>query len=250
MENISGLGSILLGAMFVLAYLANLATRRGRRQWLYVGFSIAAVCYLIFFVIYSFYQDSALRNWLIPYNLFCGVGLVLPQLISRIVVRQNIKHPVVFVQDNKLPLTALTVVMIASVYMLGVATLSPTQASQIDHKPIYDEFYISSSFSYLLFSIPFIILLFEMLIERTAFCENGLYQYGLLSEWADFKAYSWLQDKMYVDLELQPFIDKKIKIKLLIEPVKSLFNKPIQFLIPFNEKNAIEEFLSQRIKVQ
>jgi hypothetical protein len=252
METIKSVNSILLGTMFVLAYFANLSTKRNKRQWLYVGFAITAIFYLILSGIYSPYQDSASKSWIISYNLFCGVGLVLPQLVSRLVIRQNINHPVVFLKKDRLPLSrTITGIIIAALGLMCLAwvALSPKQISLIDHKPVYDEFYVSSSFSFLLFYIPFIIWLIEMITQRTAFCENGLYQNGLISEWADFKSYRWIYDKMYDDPDALPFLDKNIKIKLSIEPVKALFKKPIQISIPFNEKGTIEEFLSQRIKV-
>jgi hypothetical protein len=250
MEKISSINSILLAMMFVLAYFANLSTKRNKRQWLYVGFVIAAICYLVLSGIYSSYQDSASKNWLISYNLFCGVGLVLPQLISRIIVRQNIKHPVIFFKKDKLPrsrvVTGIIFAVLFLAYLAWVA-LSPKIMSFTDHKPVYDEFYVFSSFSFLLFYIPFVILLIEIMTMRTAFCENGLYILGVISEWSDFKSYTWVQGKTFDDPELQPFIDKSIKIKLLLESNKSLFKKPIQLLIPFDEKSAIENFLSKRV---
>jgi len=246
MEKISSVNSILLGIMFVLTYFANLSTKRNKRQWLYVGFGIAAVCYLILSGIYSSYQDSASKSWLISYNLFCGAGFVLPQLISRIVIRQNIKHPIVFMQRNKIPVMAIIITGLAMAYLPWVA-LTPHTYNMIEHKFVYDEFYVFSSFSFLLFYIPFIILLIELMTQRIAFCKNGFYLFGLISDWSDFKSYTWVQDKIFDDPELQPFIDKSIKIKLSLESHKSLFKKPVQLLIPLDEKDAIENFLSKRV---
>jgi hypothetical protein len=248
MENISGLGSILLGAMFVLAYFANLSTKRKKRQWLYVGFLVTVVCYSIFSAIYSSYQNSVTESWLLFYNLFCGIGFVLPQLLSRTAIRQIIKHPVIFMQKNEPSFAIAFVAILALVYLPWMALV--WHASKITEWEFVSSEFIFSSISLLLFFIPFFILLFEISDQRTALCENGICQYGLLLEWADFKSYSWIQDKIYDDPDVQPFLDKNIKIKLLIEPTKSLFNKPIQLSIPFGEKNAIEDFLSQRIKVQ
>ena len=234
--------------MFVLAYCANLSTKQNKRQWLYVGFVVAAICYLVLSGIYSSYQDSASKSWIISYNLFCGVGLVLPQLISRIIVRQNIKHPVLFMQKNKLSIWTVIFTTLALLYLLWVA-LSPHIYDMKEQKFIYDEFYVFSSFSFLLFFIPFVIWLLDFATQRNALCENGLYLNGLLSEWENFKSYGWIQDKIYEEPEALPFLDKSIKIQLLIEPVKPLFKKPIQLSVPFEEKGIIEEFLSRRIKV-
>jgi len=246
METIKNINSILLGTMFVLAYFANLSIKRNKRQWLYVGFAITAIFYLILSGIYSSYQDNSSKSWIISYNLFCGVGLVLPQLVSRIIVRQNIEHPIVFIQRNKTPIMAIIITGLAMACLPWVA-LTPHTYNMIEHKFVYDEFYVFSSLSFLLFYIPFIILLIELMTQRIAFCENGLYIFGLISDWSDFKSYTWVQDKMFNDPELQPFIDKSIKIKLLLESNKSLFKKPIQLLIPFDEKDAIENFLSKRV---
>jgi hypothetical protein len=248
MEKISELSPILLGAMFVLAYLANLSTKRRKRQWLYIGFSVIVVCYSIFSAIYSSYQNSVTESWLLFYNLFCGIGVVLPQLLSRIAVRQSIKHPVIFMQKNEPPRATVYVAILGLVYLPSTALAWHALNMPGDWEFVFNEFTFSS-ISFLLFFIPSFILLMEF-NQRTALCENGIFQYGLLLEWADFKSYSWIQDKIYDDPDAQPFLDKSIKINLLIEPVESLFNKPIQLSIPFGEKNAIEEFLSWRIKVQ
>jgi hypothetical protein len=248
METIKIVNYILLGTMFVLAYSANLSTRQNKRQWLYVGFAITAISYLIFSGIYSSYQDNASESWIISYNLFCGIGFVLPQLVSRIIVRQNINHPVVFMQKNKIPVVAIAIMVLVLLYLLLVALIPHTYYVK-DHTPAFDEFYVISSLSFLLFYIPFVILILEFTTQRNAFCENGLYQNGLISEWTDFKSYRWIYDKIYDDPEASPFLDKNTKIILLIEPVKTLFKKPIQIFIPFDEKGTIEELLSQRIKV-
>jgi hypothetical protein len=191
MEKISSINLILLGAMFLLTCLANLATKRIKRQWLYVGFIIVAVCYLIFSAIYT-----PRDNWLISYTLFCGVGFALPQLVSRIIIRQNINHPVIFLQKAKLSLAANIVSILFLAYLPGVA-LTPHTYDLIEQKFVYDEFYIFSSFSFLLFYIPFVILAIETTTQRTAFCGNGLYQNGLILNWTDFKSYNWIQDKMF-----------------------------------------------------
>jgi len=227
--------------MFLLTCLANLATKRIKRQWLYVGFIIAAVCYLILSAIYT-----SRDNWLISYTLFCGVSFALPQLISRIIARKNINHPVIFLQKAKSSLAVNIVSILFLAYLPWVA-LTPHTYDLIEQKFVYDEFYIFSSFSFLLFYIPFIILALEMTTRRTAFCDNGLYQNGLILDWADFKSYNWIQDKMFDDPEVLPFLDKSIKIKLSLESNKSLYKKPVQLLIPFDEKNTVENFLSKRV---
>ena len=249
MDNITIASFILLGIMFLLAYLANLATKRIRRWWLYVGFLIAAACFLVVSAINASDQVSTSKTWLISYDLFLGIGLVWPQLMSQIATRQNIKNPVIFLGKAKHPLAAVIAAVLFLAYLAWVG-LMPHTYSILEHKPVYDEFYVLSSFSFLLFYIPFIILLIEMMTQRTAFCENGIYRIGLISDWSDFRSYTWIQNEIYSDPDVQPLLNNDIKIELLIEPKKSISRKPIRFVIPFDDKSVIENLLSRKLPVQ
>ena len=249
MDKISLQSFILLVTMFVVGYLANLATKRIRRRWLYAGYLIAAAGFLVVSRMSTSDQVSGSKTWLISYNLFLGVGLVWPQLISQIVIRQKIKNPVIFLERAKPPLLAVVVVVLFLAYS-ALGGLTPLTYSLVEQKPVYDDFYVFSSFSFLLFFIPFIIFLLENMTQRTAFCESGIYQMGFISNWSDFKSYIWIHEKIYSDPEVQPFLNNDVKIELLIEPSKSFLAKPIRFVIPIDNKSAIENLLSRKLHAQ
>jgi hypothetical protein len=189
---------------------------------------------------------GSFKTGLIPYNLFIGVGIVLPHLISRILVRQKISHPVIFLQKKRPSLTAILIGVTGFAYLAWVA-LSPRTYNITEGKPIYDEFYVFSSFSFLLFYIPLIILSVQFLIERTAICENGFYQGGLLSDWSNYKSYTWAQGEIYADPDIQPFLNKNTLVELTIEPKRKFFGTSIQIIVPLDEKPAIDNLLSRKI---
>lgn len=248
MEKVSLLSYILMGAIFLLSFSANLSTKQVRRQQLSIGAFVAALFFLGISVLYHS-QASFFKSWIISYNLFLGVGLILPQLISRIFVRQKISHPVFFLKKTKIPLLPILVVVMSLAFMAWTA-LEPREYSFTIGGPVFDDFYVLSSFSFLLFFIPLIIFLIQMLVERTAICESGFYQGGLLSDWSNFKSYSWAQGEIYADPDVQPFLNKETLVELTIEPKRKFFGTRVQLIIPFDEKNIVDNLLSRKINME
>jgi hypothetical protein len=234
--------------MFLLTYFANLSTRQNKREWFYIGFAITAITYFVCLHMDSSYQDHPFESRTIYGNLFISVGLVIPQLVSQIFVRNKIKHPIIFLQNKDKRPAIGAVLAILLLTILAFSVLSPNQYNVNDHTPVYDEFYIKSSFSFLLFYIPFLILIFEFTTQRTAFCDNGLYLLGLILDWGNFKSYSWLNPKKDGP-DAWLFLDKNQNDTLILAPRKAIFKKQIKIFIPISEKMVIDEFLSQRIKL-
>ena len=247
MENLKFINYILLGIMFLLTCFANLSTRQNKREWFYLGFALTAIAYFISYYLVSSYQDHPSESRDIFYLLFLGIGVTIPQLISRTIIRQKIMHPVVFLQKNK-PSIILIIFFILFAIFFAIQALQPNQYYANDHTPVYDEFYIKSSFSFLLCYIPALILLLEIQTVRTAFCENGLYNYGLILDWNNFNSYAWLNPKID-DPKAWVFLDENQNDTLILAPAKAIIKKPIKIFVPLSQKIAIDEFLSQRIKL-
>jgi len=244
MEKVDTLRYMFLGLVCLFSFFANLSTEQGRRRQFYLIALIAALLFLGILALNRSDPEFA-ENWIIAYNLFVGTGVVLPQFVSRILVRQKIGHPVIFLKKKKVPLISIIFVGMAFV-LLAWVTLIPKEFSYATGGPVYDEFYVRSSFSFLVFFVPLIIFSIQMLVERDAICESGFYHGGLLLDWSNFKSYSWSQDKMYTDPEIQPFLDQNTRVELTIEPKQRFFGRSIHLIIPLDEKNMIDNLLSRK----
>jgi hypothetical protein len=165
------------------------------------------------------------------------------------VVRQKINSPIIFLKKPKAPFLGVGISFLLFAYVAWIV-LTPRIYDYKEGKLVYDELYLLSSFSFLLFFIPLVIFYIQILVERNAICENGFYQGGLLSDWSNFKSYTWSQGDIYADPDVQPFLNKNILVSLTIEPKRTLFGRRIQLIIPFDQKAVIDNLLSTKFRVE
>jgi hypothetical protein len=235
MEKVTTLSYILTALVFLFLFSANLSTEQKRRRQLYILAFIPALFFFSITALYRFQAESIETREAASILLFIGIGLILPQLVSRIFVRQKIKHPVIFLQKRKIPF----ITIIPGVLLVFMAWITLSSGGDA----LWDVSVVVLFLSFIIFSI-------QMLVERDAICENGFYQGGLLSDWSNFKSYYWPQDKMYSDPSIQPLLDQNTLIELTIEPKNAFLTKRIRLTISFNEKNAVENLLSKKLVVE
>ncbi len=250
MEKIGLLNYVLIALTFTLTVIANLSADHARRR----RFHLAALLCALFLIsllslrLFDRSQGGFFESRILTANLFVGIGLILPQLISRIFARQKIQHPLVFLKGRKVSLLSVLIPG-ACALLIAWTALAPNKYDLTLGGPVYDEFYVQRSLSFLVYFIPMIILAIQMLVERTAICENGLYQHGLLSAWSNFGSYSWSQGEMYTDPEIQPLLTKDILVELKLEPKIKLWGARVQLFIPLKEKKAIDDLLSGKVRM-
>ncbi len=235
MEKVRALSYILVVLVFLFSFSANLSTEHvRRRQLLYI---VAFTAGLFFFALSLLFRTKpgSAETSEVASILFIGIGLILPQLVSRIFVRQKIKHPVIFLQKRKIPV----IIIIPGVLFVFMAWVALSSSGDV----LWHVSVVVLFLSFLIFSI-------QMLVERDTICENGFYQGGLLSDWSNFKSYSWSQDKMYSDPSIQSLLDQNTLMELTIKPKNTFFTKQIRLTIPFNEKKAVENLLSKKLVVE
>ncbi len=243
MEKIIPISYILIALVFLFSFSANLSTEHTKRRRLYVGAFTAGVFFFGLSALY-YIQDDITDAWAIAYIFFAGIGILLPQLISRIFARQKIKHPVIFLPKKKVPFIPLIVSGTLLLFMIWVALFSGPSSLPGDLSD--NEVNIWWGFSLSIFFISFILLASQMQVERDAICENGFYQAGLLSNWSNFKSYTWSHGEMYSDPDIQSVLDQNTVVELTIEPKNRLFTKQIRLTIPFSDKNVVEDILSKK----
>lgn len=232
MEKITTLSYILTALVFLFFFSANLSTEQKRRRQLYVLAFIPALFFLSISALYRSQTESTETWKAASILLFVSIGLILPQLVSRIFVRQKIKHPVIFLQKRTIPFIMIIPGALL-VFMAWIALSSSGDA-------LWNVSIAVLFLSFLIFSI-------QMFVERDAICENGFYQGGLLSDWSNFKSYAWSHDKMYSDPNVQSVLDQSTVAELTIEPQNTFFTKQIRLVVPFSEKDAIEKLLSKKL---
>ncbi len=235
MEKVGILSYILIVLVFLFSFSANLSTEHPKRRQLYIG-AFAAGIFFFGLSASDFFHYGFTEAWAIVCVFFAGIGILLPQLISRIFARQKMKHPVIFLPKRKVAVIPLTITAGLLAFMAWVAL------SLSDH--------VLWSFSFSVFLISFILMAIQAQVERDAICENGFYQAGLLSDWSNFKSYLWSQGKMYSDPSVQPLLDQNTLIELILEPKNTSFTKQIRLTIPFSEKNTIENLLSKKLATE
>ena len=216
----------LICSMFVTALLANVSGSQFQRQRRMVAFFIQAAVFLSIFFFFFFTTDYPS---ILGIN-FLAFGVVIPQLIARLIIQRRMKDPKFQLKINLF--TSLSAAIgIAFMLLLTVLSLIPNRLSSSGDSPIYDTEYFVSRISFLLATIPAIIFYFISAIQRTTFYSEGLLHNGLFWAWSDLQTYSW----------------KKKGLSLL--PNKNLWiARQINLKIPSELKEEFESFLAQRLK--
>jgi hypothetical protein len=208
---------LLLIATCALSSFYALSTKSKDRQWLKVAFVVVWVLSGIVVVI----NTEANFDF---FMYLISFGIVLPRLIANIINQNRLESPVVFIKRKQKTLQWILVFIFWS--FLTVIVLQPHRFRVSDGAPIYDEDYFRSLIGFLILLIPSVIFMIIAVLQRTAFCRNGLFHDGLLLSWSDFKSYSWKNE--WLEMEKRSVKDK------------------IQVLIPVENKEAVKELL--RIK--
>lgn len=235
---------ILIIVSFALILYANVLSSRAKSTKWYLAYAAVCITYL---ALSSFVEISdGVSSSRITWNfLFFGFGIMWPQVISRLIIQQKIEHPVLFLKNRVAILP--TIIIIAFLLYMTIMMLLPNQIRVSDGEPIFDKEFFYSRMIFLLAIISGGILYFLHLIQRTAFCGNGLLYMGILIDWASIKACTWQNDKIYDDPEIKSFVDKNTIVELKITTKTILFPKEIRLMIPYFEKEAIENLLNNHV---
>ncbi|PKN95328.1 MAG: hypothetical protein CVU44_01205 [Chloroflexi bacterium HGW-Chloroflexi-6] len=179
------------------------------------------------------------------YSLFLGFGVAWPQIISRLIIQQKTESPIIFLKNK---ISILPAVMgFAFLLYLTIMMLQPNHIRVSDGEPIFDKLFFYSRLVFILAIIPNGILYFIFLIQRTAFCQNGLLYGGILIDWASIKTYEWKNEKLYDDSEMKPFVNKDTLIELRITTQTILLPKEIRLAIPHPQKEVLENLLNRQV---
>ncbi len=218
--------------MFATTLFAHLSISQVQRQK-FIATSLAqGIIFIGLFLILARTNDYPS---LLGIN-FLAFAVIIPQLISRLVIRQRMKEPIIQLKINIITLIS-GIVGIAFMLLLTLLMLIPNYRSIADGKPIYDTEYFVSRISFLLATIPAIILYFIIAKQRTTIYPNGLFHNGLFFAWSDFQVYSWRNHKKKKDVQ---------EIKLTT--AQNVWTpSQIKFTIPNESKEKIESFLAQRL---
>ncbi len=216
----------LICSMFVTALLANVSASQVQRQRRMVTFLIQAAIFLGIFLGFAWTTDYPS---IVGLN-FLAFGVVMPQLIARLIVQRRIKYPKF---QLKIDLFTSISAVIGIVFMLLLTALSllPNRLSTSGDSPIYDTEYFVSRISVLLATIPAIIFYFMSAIQRTTFYSEGLLHNGLFWAWSDLQTYSWRKEGLSLLPNQNLWIVRQINLKT-----------------PFERKEEFESFLAQRLK--
>jgi len=212
--------------MFVTSLRANLSESQVQRQKLIVMHLAQTIVFLGIFLGFA---------WTVDYSFILGIhflafGVVIPQLIARLILQRRMKDPQ-FQLKRDLFTSLSAVIGITFLLLLTALSLFPNRLSSSGANPIYDTEYFISRISFWLATIPAIIFYFISAIQRTTFYSEGLLHNGLFWAWSDLHAYSW----------------KTKELSLL--PNKNLWAaRQIDLKIPSELKEEVESFLAQRLK--
>jgi hypothetical protein len=216
---------IIIIVSSALSFFAGISTKSREQKWLTM--SVVAMMLLLFGVS-AFYKFNTELNVDLSatYLYFMAFGAVIPRLIANIVNQNRLESPAIFIKRKTKPLQWILVFSLWA--FLTVMILRPNTISISDGMPIYDEDYFRSRIGILFFTIPSTIFLIIGMLQRTAFCSNGLFYNGLLFDWSDFKSYAWKNE--WLEME------------------KRFIKANVQLLIPSEDKQAIEELLTMKVK--
>jgi hypothetical protein len=229
-----------------LVFCTVALTKSKQREW----FNLGSVLVIVLFGIVSIYRNYSDTdfNFSVSFIYFLAIGGVGPRLIATIINQNRIESPVFFIKRKSKSLEwALSFI---SWVFLAIMVVQPHKIRMSNGTPIYDENYFRTLVSFLFLLIPSLIYTIISMLQRTAFCKNGLFHAGLLTDWSDFRSYSWPQGEIYADRDIQAFVNKEILVDLLLETKGIFLVKQIRVEVPFYEKSRIENLLSRKIKAE
>lgn len=230
--------NILIGCTFAFGFLATISTVQVKRM----RFALAYACIGIICTTFI-YLTIDVKSFPTRFVYFLAFGIIWSQLLSRIFVQHQVVSPVVYMQ-RKLYISSI---IIGFVFMaIGILmVLQPNRVNYVTRDAIFSEEDVYFRFSYLFLLIPAIILFFVSMMQRTAFCANGLFYRGLLWDWSNFKSYKWENDEFYQDANANSLLGKDSVIELTLYPDFKVPLTPakFQFVVPYTDKEIIEKII-------
>ncbi len=222
------IGYIVITGMFILGLLAYTSASYSQRQRLLDGYAVLTVTFLgiwIYFERSNEYRSAVVDNYTVNAMAF---GYCWPVLIGRLIVQQRVKqHMGPSIVHLKPDIYELTVGIVGTVFLLWVSFV---------YAPAYYEKPLYSNISFLLFSIPAIVLSVIMTIQKTVFHVGGILHGGMLWAWSDFHSYSW-KDKPHGNSSS----------KLLLKIKKGSWCKNLRVTVPSRNRQIIEVLLTKNI---
>jgi len=244
MEPLAIIIYIVYGVLFSFAFFFSLSTSQAKRRHYSFGY-LAALCVCLILLILTFPGFNILTGKLarVLTTQLIGFAFSWPVLLAQLIVRQRIEAPVVFLKRGAL-LFIGTILGLAVLTFMIVIGIIPHVYTVPGHRLVYGAYDVLSNASLLFSYIPLEILCLNWVIERTAFCRNGLYLAGALFDWSNFRKYTWTPDYTTIG----PGFDEGVTLELLLEPKKKIFFfKPIRLYIPSADRPAVDAILTQNI---
>jgi len=164
---------------------------------------------------------------------FIALGIAWPQLIGRLISQQRTGLSVVQLQPGKSVTLSAMIGIIFMIWMTSLFML-PNLRTYPEGIPIYDASYVGSRFSFLLMTIPTMVLFFMIAIQRIIIHVDGVSINGNLWAWSDFQGYEWKEHN-----------NQKSVAQLLL---KSKSKTQIKLLIPVTNKQQVEDVLVKNLK--
>jgi hypothetical protein len=232
---------------FVLAFLINISPYQAKRFKLILAYVFVMIVLFGVFSVFVLDSKDDDLGWMTFYWYFIAFGVIWPQLISRLLIQQRIESPVIYLKNT--PSMIARSIVFGFLLCLALMILQPSKMNHSVGAPVYEELYVRSWISFLLALVPTGIFIFILLIQRTAFCANGLYYQGILFDWSNFQSYFWESDELYKDPEVRHFLDESARVELTLDfSFNRLFQmRKLHFFIPYRQKATINNLLIKSI---
>lgn len=206
-----GISLIILFTVSLHSFTAESQTERQSR--------VIAVAILSFMAIVVLMTNE---SDLIIYKLgfFLGFSIGLPSLIAFFVNQNKITHPVSHSKTNFWDIIIFVLVLIFLLFQFL----------------ILGEFSLAEKLVFIfIYHTPIVLTFILILIKKTIFHKNGIFHYGMLWSWGDFKEYEWENKKSHHNE------------KLILKTKFPLLNGKITLNIAPKEKKVIDELLSTNL---
>ena len=236
--------SITIGLAFLITFLATISTEQTKRK----RYMLACGCVVVAYALFTLFDGSPILFKVTRYYYFLTLGLLLPQLLARFYIQNQIRSPFEFVNQNFRVRWSIALIVLVGIIMYDIsATIHSSSAGKMTGRGIYADAEVQYKISVVITLIVVGLSLFSMPWQRSAFCANGLLNRGLLWDWSHFKSYEWENEDIYLDPDAGRLLDQNTLIGLMLHP-KSKITFPhvrLHYTVPYSNKEAIDKILKQ-----
>jgi len=240
-----GMTSIIIGAAFLIIFLATFSTEQPKRRIFMVTYG----CVFVAFVFLTIINGGSVLSELTKVQYFLALGLILPQLLARFYVQRRIRSPFEFVYQNFHVRWMIALVVLAGIIIYYISSTISSIVSYKTGQGMYTNDEVQYKLSFVITLIMVGLSLLSIRWQRSAFCANGLLNRGVLWDWSQFKSYEWENEEIYLDPDASRLLDQNTLIGLMLYP-KTRLTFPhvrLHYTVPYRNKEAIDRILKQAL---